>query len=67
MKKFASFLRDDGIFLIRMIGKNSNDILVTDVVNKLLDIYLNKTMLEKLVSNNEETGNGNANYIETSV
>lgn len=47
-KRFADkHLRDDGIFLMRIIEKNSNDILMTDLVTKMWEIYQNKPMIKK--------------------
>lgn len=60
-KKFATYLRDDGIFLIRMIQKNSNDMLVTDMITRLWEIYLEKPVVKKMMmtSNGADTGNNN--------
>ncbi|XP_050418687.1 innexin unc-9 [Patella vulgata] len=47
-KKFADqYLRDDGIFVLRLIGKNSNDILLSDLVSNLWKIYKSKPMIKK--------------------
>ena len=47
-KRFADqYLRDDGIFLLRIIERNTNDILMTDLVNKMWEIYRNKPMIKK--------------------
>lgn len=41
--KFAEvFLREDGIFVLRLIGKNSSDLVVTDVIGKMWKMYLQK-------------------------
>lgn len=59
-KKFAAYLRDDGIFVIRMIQKNSNDILVSDLVTRLWDIYIEKTSIKKSeAAANGALGNNN--------
>lgn len=60
-KKFAAFLRDDGIFLIRMVQKNSNDILVTDLITRLWEIYLEKPFVKKIIMTSEGRDNGNNN------
>lgn len=57
-KKFAQYLRDDGVFLIRMIQKNSNSILVTDMVARLWEIYLEKPMVKKLIMTSQGEDNG---------
>lgn len=47
-KKFADqYLRDDGIFLLRIIEKNTNDILMTDLVNKMWALYKDKPGVRK--------------------
>ncbi|KAL4217042.1 hypothetical protein ACF0H5_023498 [Mactra antiquata] len=47
-KRFADqYLRDDGILLLRIVEKNSNDILMTDLVTKLWSIYLEKPAIRK--------------------
>ena len=47
-KRFADqYLRDDGIFLLRIIEKNTNDILMTDLVNKMWSVYREKPNVRK--------------------
>lgn len=47
-RQFADqFLRDDGVFLLRIIQNNSNDILMTDLVTKLWQIYQDKPAIKK--------------------
>jgi len=42
--KFAEqYLRDDGVFVMRVIAKNSTDLVVTDLVDKMWKMYKNKT------------------------
>ena len=55
-RKFAAFLRDDGVFLIRMMQKNSNEILVSELVSKLWDIFLEKKMVQKLTRDGATNG-----------
>lgn len=44
-QKFADeYLRDDGVFVIRVIAKNSTDLVATDLVDKLWKLYKNKKM-----------------------
>lgn len=44
-QKFADeYLRDDGVFVIRVISKNSTDLVATDLVDKLWKQYKNKSM-----------------------
>ncbi|XP_045161268.2 innexin unc-9-like [Mercenaria mercenaria] len=62
-KKFATYLRDDGIFLIRMIQKNSNDILVTDLIARLWEIYLEKPVVKKMLMTSDGGNTGNNNRI----
>ncbi|KAH9524014.1 Innexin unc-7 [Bulinus truncatus] len=43
-QKFADeYLRDDGVFVIRVIAKNSTDLVATDLVDKLWKLYKGKT------------------------
>lgn len=51
--KFAeSYLRDDGVFVMRVISKNSTDLVVTDLVDKMWKLYKNKS---QPLRNNEPT------------
>lgn len=51
--KFAeSYLRDDGVFVMRVIAKNSTDLVVTDLVDKMWKLYKNKSQPTR---NNEPT------------
>ncbi|BFZ15646.1 hypothetical protein BsWGS_18684 [Bradybaena similaris] len=44
-QKFADeYLRDDGVFVIRVIAKNSTDLVATDLVDKLWKLYRSKKM-----------------------
>lgn len=38
------YLRDDGVFVIRVIAKNSTELVATDLVDKLWKLYRNKKM-----------------------
>lgn len=39
-KKFADeYLRDDGVFILRVIAKNSSELVLTDIVNSLWVLY----------------------------
>lgn len=41
--KFAeTYLRQDGIFVLKLVGKNSTDLVVADIVAALWDNYKNK-------------------------
>ncbi|WAR11440.1 UNC9-like protein, partial [Mya arenaria] len=56
-KRFADqYLRDDGIFLLRIIERNTNDILMTDLVSKMWEIYRNKPMIRKELEGGEPNG-----------
>lgn len=47
-QRFADqYLRDDGIFLLRIIERNTSDILMTDLVTKMWDVYKKKPMVKK--------------------
>lgn len=47
-EKFADgYLRDDGIFVLRLIGNNSTDLVVTDLIGKLWKIFINKPYNKK--------------------
>ncbi|XP_050418681.1 innexin unc-9 isoform X1 [Patella vulgata] len=42
--KFADqYLRDDGVFVLRVISKNSTDLVVTDLVQNMWNMYKKKT------------------------
>lgn len=47
-RKFADqYLRDDGIFIFRIIARNTSDILLSDLVRAMWEIYKNKPMIKK--------------------
>jgi hypothetical protein len=47
-RKFADqYLRDDGVFILRLIAKNSTDILLTDIICSLWDLYTEKQLIKK--------------------
>jgi hypothetical protein len=59
-KRFADqYLRDDGVFLLRIVEFNSNDILMTDLVTKMWQIYQDKPMIKK---EKESEQNGGETY-----
>lgn len=46
--KFAeNYMRDDGVFVLRVIAKNSTDLVVTDLVKELWELYKNKQSTRK--------------------
>ena len=46
--KFAeNYMRDDGVFVLRVIAKNSTDLVVTDLVKELWNLYKNKQNTRK--------------------
>ena len=54
-RKFADMhLRDDGIFVLRIVQKNSNDILLSDLVTKMWDLFRDKPMIKKSISNDND-------------
>lgn len=47
-RKFADqYLRDDGIFIFRIIARNTSDILLSDLVRSMWNIYKDKPMIKK--------------------
>lgn len=55
-RKFADdYLRDDGIFVLRLVARNSNAILLTDLVLSLWGIYKKKPSIKKALNNDEYT------------
>lgn len=54
-QKFADdYLRDDGIFVLRLIAKNSNHLLLGDLIQQLWFIFKNKPSFNKLIDENFE-------------
>ena len=44
-KKFTElYLRQDGIFVLKLVAKNSTELVVADIVSALWDNYVNKPM-----------------------
>lgn len=57
-RQFADqYLRDDGIFVLRIIAKNSNDILLSDLVLEMWKTYKNKPMIRKTAVGDEDYTN----------
>ncbi|XP_046344503.1 innexin unc-9-like [Haliotis rufescens] len=55
-RKFADqYLRDDGIFVLRIVAKNSNDILLSDLIKELWKTYKDKPMIKKSMDEFNET------------
>lgn len=51
-KKFANeYLKDDGVFVLQVVGKNTSELVVTDLVNNLWNLY--KTNQEAVAANSE--------------
>ena len=47
-KQFADeYLRDDGMFVLRVVGKNSTDLVLTDLVVQLWKIYRTRPLSKK--------------------
>lgn len=45
-RKFAQmYLRQDGVFVLKLVAKNSTDLVVADIVSALWDNYKNKPMI----------------------
>ncbi|CAG2186617.1 inx [Mytilus edulis] len=48
LQNFAeNYMRDDGVFVLRVIAKNSTDLVVTDLVKELYELYKNKQSTRK--------------------
>jgi len=48
VRKFADqYLRDDGVFILRIIARNTNDILLSDIIRALWTIYKDKPLIKK--------------------
>ena len=65
--KFGSYLRDDGVFLLRILLKNSHQILIRDIINGLWDKFLEKPFVRKSITEtrtaNNNKGDANPNYV----
>ncbi|WAR24263.1 UNC7-like protein [Mya arenaria] len=48
--KVGNYLRDDGIFLLQLLARNSNPLHVTDVINGLWDRFLEKFISKKVLA-----------------
>ncbi|KAH9524006.1 Innexin unc-7 [Bulinus truncatus] len=49
IRKFADqYLRDDGVFILRLIARNTSDILLSDIVLKLWTMFKKKPGVKKL-------------------
>jgi hypothetical protein len=46
--RFADqYLRDDGVFILRLIARNTSDILLSDLIKQLWNLFLGKDILKK--------------------
>ncbi|XP_052760481.1 innexin unc-9-like [Mya arenaria] len=68
--KFGNYLRDDGIFLLQLLARNSNPLHVTDVINGLWGRFLEKPISKKVLADqrppnvqNNNKGDNKASYI----
>jgi hypothetical protein len=53
--KFVNnYLKEDGVLALRLLSRNSHDLIVTEVIAKLYDLYLIRQR-EKVVSSDEES------------
>ncbi|CAI9717030.1 innexin unc-9-like isoform X2 [Octopus vulgaris] len=50
----VEYLRHDGVFTLRLIGKNSSDIVVAEIVSGLWDMYRSKKSIQ-IRSNGHDT------------
>ncbi|KAL8564087.1 hypothetical protein ACOMHN_034564 [Nucella lapillus] len=56
VRKFAEdYLRDDGIFLLRLVAQNSNIILLSDTIGELWELYKKKAQEKVTDSSSGET------------
>lgn len=50
------YLRHDGVFTLRLVGKNSSDIVVGEIVSGLFDMYRNKKNIQIRPNGHETEG-----------
>ena len=50
IKFVENYLRQDGVFVLRLVGHNTNAITVTEFVNSLWDSYITKPLIERTTS-----------------
>ena len=63
------YLRPDGVFMIRLLSKNTNSIIVSELVAALWDNYKKKHvgLRSNLVSNPHHTGGGNSGDMNPNI
>lgn len=53
-RKFADeYLRDDGCFVLRLVSKNSSDILLADLILELWSIFKSKPALKGILADED--------------
>ncbi|ESO01145.1 hypothetical protein HELRODRAFT_82276 [Helobdella robusta] len=58
-RKFAQmYLRQDGVFVLKLVAKNSTDLVVADIVSALWDNYKNKPMIGARNNDDQEVDDG---------
>jgi hypothetical protein len=56
--KFSEqYLRQDGIFVLRLVGKNANDVLVSELILQLWNHYRNKPLFKHVNQVTEDNSN----------
>lgn len=57
VSKFADkYLRDDGVFILRIIARNTNDILMTDLVGNLWSIFIEVSEIKQKKQGKDNKG-----------
>lgn len=60
-RKFVeTYLRDDGVFILRVVGKNSSDMVLTDLVVNLWKIFKDSYVPSKI--SNRSPGSEDTDY-----
>ncbi|BFZ15641.1 hypothetical protein BsWGS_18679 [Bradybaena similaris] len=56
VRKFSDlYLRDDGVFILRLIARNTNEILVSEIISKLWEIFMeNETLQQNSKTKNDK-------------
>ncbi|XP_059164056.1 innexin unc-9-like isoform X2 [Physella acuta] len=56
-RRFAEeYLRDDGVFILRLIARNTSDILIGDLILKMFNRFKDKPAIKASRTNDEEGG-----------
>ena len=63
-RKFVNnYLKEDGVLALRLMSRNAHDLIVTEVISKLYDLYLHRQNRERVLreSGGDEENNTNDN------